>query len=117
MRIVLASMLLAACASANDISQLEPAQLETVSVAVLCKPYIHGANVAAERQRRGLSDCSMADQVCVRAHIRADAPGYAQCRNKALMGAHTDCYFNGPDTGRLAQAVTSKQVICNGPPL
>jgi len=116
MRIVLACLLLAGCASVNDISQLDSAQLESVSVAALCKPYVQGPNVAAERDRRGLSDCSLADQVCIRAHIPAGTPGYAQCRNKALLEANSDCYFNGPDMGRLAQAVVSKQVICNGPP-
>lgn len=116
MRIVLACLLLAGCASANDISQLDSAQLEGVSVAALCKPYVQGPNVAAERHRRGLSDCSLADQVCIRAHIPAGTLGYAQCRNKALLEANSDCYFDGPTTGRLAPPVIGKQVICNGRP-
>ena len=115
MRIVLACVLLAGCASANELSQLGPDQLEHVSLAALCKPYAQGANVAAERQRRGLSDCTLADQICTRAHITATTPGYAECRNRALLQAYGNCYFDGPNTGRLAAPVVNKQLICTEP--
>jgi hypothetical protein len=115
MRIVLAFLLLAGCAStAGDvISEFNPEQLRVLPTNSLCKPYVQGPNVTAERQRRGLSDCSPADQACASAGYPAGSPNYAHCRATASSQAYDQCYFNGPVSGRLGGSLSNTDVICS----
>ncbi len=110
-------ILLSGCRSAAnvEISRLDPEALKSLSTAALCKPYAQGQNVSAERKRRGLSDCSAADQACVSAGYAAGSGGYARCRTSLLRGSG-DCYFDGPTGGRLGAPVASKAVICSATP-
>ena len=116
MRIVLAFLLLAGCASTagDTISELAPERLKVVSTTSLCKPYFQGPNVAAERRRRGLGDCSPADQACASAGYPAGSPNYAHCRANAALQAYDQCYFNGPDSGRSGRSLANADLICSG---
>jgi hypothetical protein len=102
-RVALAFLLLTGCASANadDASRYEPGQLRMLTANALCKSYLQGRDVAAERQRRGLADCSPSDQVCSTAADPVGSPNYARCRANATLRTNSQCYFNGPSTGQL----------------
>jgi hypothetical protein len=107
--------LLTSCASADDdaVSRYEPEQLRTLTTTALCKPYLQGENVAAERWRRGLGDCSQLDQACASAVNRAGSPNYARCRANKTLQTNARCYFNGPATGRLGGSLSNTDLICS----
>jgi hypothetical protein len=113
-RAALAFLVLTGCASAKggDSSEYAPAQLMVLTTHALCKPYIRGENVAAERQRRGLSDCSPADQACASATAPPGTPGYAHCRTQAMLPTNSQCYFDSPAVGRL-RGPSNTDLICS----
>ena len=115
MRVVLAFLLLTGCASASsdDASRYEPDQLRMLTTNALCKPYLQGRNVAAERQRRGLGDCSPSDQVCSTASDPVGSPNYARCRANVMLQTNSQCYFNGPTSGRLGGSLSNTDLICS----
>jgi hypothetical protein len=115
MRIVLAFLLVAGCTSTvgDAISRFDPEQLRMLATTSLCKTYAQGQNVVAERQRRGLSDCSPADQACASAGYPAGSPNYAHCRANASSQAYDQCYFNGPASGRLGGSLSNTDLICS----
>jgi hypothetical protein len=115
MRMALACLFLAGCASHLDAELSDPEQLQRLSTTGLCKPYLRSESVALERQRRGLGDCSSADQACVKAGYHAESPGYALCRAEALSRGEQKCYFTGPANGRPAHSLANADLICSGP--
>jgi hypothetical protein len=121
-KVLPACLVLAGCASpsAEMISASSPDQLRMVATDSLCSRHAGGANVTAERQRRGLSDCSQADQSCANGGYRAGSPGYARCRSDlaqqaAARRADGRCYFDTPASGRLAGSIAKADLICSGP--
>jgi hypothetical protein len=114
-RIALAFLLLTGCASANadDASRHEPDQLRMLTTNALCKPYLQSQNLAGERQRRGLGGCSRSDQVCSNASDPVGSPNYLRCRANATLRTNSQCYFNGPSTGRLGGSLSNTDLICS----
>jgi hypothetical protein len=119
--LLLAFVLLAGCASRSGeaVSGFSPEQLRVLATDSLCNRYAHGPNVTTERQRRGLGDCSPADQSCANAGYRAGSPNYARCRadvaqQAALRQGDGRCYFDTPASGRLAGTVAHADLICSG---
>jgi len=114
-RILLAFLLLAGCSSTagGENSDFAPTELRGVAIAALCKPYAQSPSVDAERQRRGLGDCSPGDQACVKAGYPAGSSDYARCRTKEALKTNDQCYFNGPSTGRLGGPLSNADLICS----
>jgi hypothetical protein len=89
LRTSVSAMLLAALASftsacglvrSAQISKMDPVEIQSVSNQQLCSPYNGGPVVAAERQRRGLGDCSPASQHCVEMGYPPGTSLYLQCQ-------------------------------------
>jgi hypothetical protein len=82
---------------------------------VIGRSRLQSESVALERQRRGLGDCSPADQACVKAGYRAESPAYTLCRAEASSRGEQKCYFTGPASGRPARSLANADLICSGP--
>ena len=76
------SVSLAACglAMAHRVSGMNANEIQTLDNRSLCNRFADGAVVAAERQRRGLGDCSHAHLKCTALGYSMGTPLYLQCR-------------------------------------
>ena len=74
--IVVGAAILCGCAADKT-----PEQLHAASIGLVCGPWNSDyPNVQAERVRRGLSDCSTEDQICVDRGFRSGTQAYNDCR-------------------------------------
>jgi hypothetical protein len=59
--------------------------IQTASDTEVCNPYASGNIVAAERQRRGLGDCSAAHLSCIQNGFTPGTSAYLDCRQLAIQ--------------------------------
>lgn len=80
---LLLPLLLTACGvvRSNQIANMDAQQVRTVSDSDLCRPWTSSsAAVMAERERRGLADCSAAHRQCKAMGYTSGTQLYLQCR-------------------------------------
>jgi hypothetical protein len=117
-------LVLAGCgiSAGNRIAALSQTQLQYVETGALCSPWADSPNVAAERRRRGLSDCSLPDMQCVNAGYRAGSQAYNDCRYGPPLtpeqAAYRACLFSmmgqPTRTGTIGEAMSNAQLVCSG---
>jgi hypothetical protein len=81
---LLLPLLLTACGvvRSNQIANMDAQQVRTISDGDLCRPWTSSnAAVMAERERRGLADCSEAHRQCKAMGYTAGTQLYLQCRS------------------------------------
>jgi hypothetical protein len=80
--LIVAALIISGCGivRSNRISDMSPTQVRSVATGDLCNKLVDGTTAVAERQRRGLSDCSYEDQQCVKAGFASGTPQYDTCR-------------------------------------
>src|SRR3974390_1067998 len=86
--IVVLPLLLAACGAvrSNQIASMDTRQVRTLSDDDLCRPWTtSNAAVVAERQQRGLADCSSAHRECRSMGYTLGTELYLQCRTMIAM--------------------------------
>ncbi len=85
-------LLVAGCGlvRSSQVSQMDTSAIQAASDKDLCNPYANGQVVAAERQRRGLGDCSPAGVACIQNGFAPGTPGYLNCRQLAIQQEAVD---------------------------
>jgi hypothetical protein len=87
----------------SQVSQMDAAQIAQVSDRDLCRTYSSGEVVMAERQRRGLADCSVAHLKCRQMGYAPGTEIYLKCR---AMVANQEAI---EDTNRTAASIGMMQ--------
>jgi hypothetical protein len=96
------TLLLSACrvVQGNQISAMNTQQVQTLSDRQVCNHFASSATLTAERQRRGLADCSDAALQCKSMGYAPGTALYLQCRTMIA-------------TADAANAATAAAVVAN----
>jgi hypothetical protein len=114
---VLLPLLLAACGvvRSNQIAHMDAQQVRAVSDSDLCRPWTSSSTaVMAERERRGLADCSEAHRQCKTMGYTPGTQLYLQCRS---MFAQTEAAHAAQDAANSQAVIAAGAQRAAPPPL